>query len=79
MDKEMKFSKSLAHGIILARRRQAAAGVSALSSLSASVAEASFCHFTIRGLLRDVVEDEEEEDVRAGGRGGGECVRRRQG
>lgn len=77
MDKEMKFSKSLAHGIILARRRrrQRVSRPRRLSLRACTVAEASFCHFTIRGLLRDVLEDEEEEEVREGG----ECGRRRQG
>lgn len=75
MDKEMKFSKSLAHGIILARRRrrrrrrQPVSRPRLLSLRACTVAEASFCHFTIRGLLRDVLEDEEEEEVREGGRG----------
>lgn len=76
MDKEMKFSKSLAHGIILAwrrRRRLRRRRVSRprlLSLRARTVAEASFCHFTIRGLLRDVEEDEEEEEVRERAREG---------
>lgn len=57
MNKEMKFSKSVAHGIILAERRQRVSRP--VFSLSVRHSSSIFCHFTIRNLLRD-----EEEGVR---------------
>ena len=65
MNKEMKFSKSLAHGIILAERQQRVSPARLLL-VCIAVAEESFCHFTIRGLLRDVEEEEGDRKRRQG-------------
>lgn len=51
MNKEMKFSKSLAHGIILAERRQRVSR--SVFSPSERYSWSIFCHFTIRSFLRD--------------------------